>query len=520
MSTADNSSIKSVSDFLDGISREGLCLIASRHNDNIPCTSDPNTCVATFGTFNLVIPIVFENGDKWIARIPRPGRMFSNPNPTLLDRIMHSLVITTNMVRERTCIPVPAIYGWSSLDENEAGCPYMFMEFVEGMSLGDCLHELAPHKITNIIYEWALYTWELTRITFPAIGCLGINNATKLVSVQKYISAGSVEEGRDAISPFYRGPYTSVADYLFGISYLKKSAPPDEVSYDRFSFGTYLESMIPFALKPQWNKGPFCLAHDDFNVQNILVDPVSGHIKAVLDWDYACVKPLQSLIAYPESLRWDLLSPVNANFDSAQAEWSKTYRAQWAEALLFASREVVTGCPVDVGQVASFLDDSPFYASLERGLGESWRETEAMKFCNAVVHGGSSIEVLKLAGKSMRCGPWMSMYGSRADYAKPHGLEAPEYSNGPVMRQSIIGKVKFNINFRQIIRASLTPNGTCEWKTILHRKRIQKFFSRLRREQRPQDDTVGLKQGDSEKAGRHQKRTSLAGRIWTKIPWS
>ena len=470
MSSTSVGSVMAVEDFLCGISREGLCTIASRYNNNVQCSSDPTICIPTFGTFNVVIPIHFENGEKWIARIPRPGRMFASPNPDLLERIMGSLVVTTRLVRERTTIPVPEIHGWSSRDDNEAGCPYMFMDFIEGISLGDCLQDLSPEKTSNIIYEWGMYTWELTRLTFPAIGCLGTHPETQRIAVKKYISAGSVDQGRDAISPFYRGPYTSVSDYLFGISTLKKMAPRDDLSYDRFSFGTYLESLIPFALKPECNKGPFYLSHDDFNVQNILVDPVEGRITAIIDWDYACVKPIQSLLAYPESLRWDLLSPVNSSFEQYQIEWAQVYRRQWADAMVLASKNIDTGCRVT--NVMEFLDDSPFFAELERGLGESWREAEAMKFCSAVVYGGGSNNVLNIAGRGMRSGPWMTIHANRAAYSLPEDLDPP-----PKRHHANVSKPSGQRHLRKTV---VSPAKTCAWRErFLQRKRIQKFIGRL-----------------------------------------
>jgi hypothetical protein len=275
-----------------------------------------------------------------------------------------------------------------------------------------------------------MYTWELTRLTFPAIGCLGLKSDTKRLTVQKFISAGSVGQGRDETLNL-RGPYTSVADYLFGISNLKKSAPLDTSSYDRFSFGTYLESLIPFALKPEWNEGPFCLAHDDFNVQNILINPETGRITAVLDWDYACVKPIQSVLSYPESLRWDLLAPVNSSFEAYQIIWAQTYRRHWAESMVIASQNIGTGHHLDVME---FLDDSPFYAQLERGLGESWRECEALKFCSEIVYGSHSPSVLKVAGNGVRTGPWMGLSALRSGYMMPADLETR--TSTPLRRKS------------------------------------------------------------------------------------
>jgi len=442
--------------------------------------------------------------------------MFSHPNPYLLERIMDSLVVTTRLVRERTCIPVPEIYGWSADADNEAGCPYMFMEFVEGVSLGDVLQDLSPDKISQIVYEWAMYTWELTRLTFPSIGCLGSNTATEYPVVGKFLSAGSVDSGRDLLSPFYRGPYTSVSDYLFGISTLKKSAPHDALAYDRFSFGTYLESLIPYALKPEWQRGPFVLSHDDFNVQNILVDPVQGRILAIIDWDYASVKPLQSLLSYPESLRWDLLAPYNPSFEPYQLAFAQQFRAVWADALVLASRNVVTGCHVNV---MPFLDDSPFYAALERGLGESWREAEGMKFCCGVVFGKTSGEVLKLGGKAMRTGPWMSHFGARAGYIVPEDLfEAPAPVECPAKRLSFLGRVSVKVGL-SVIGKDASSGKICGWRAwrerLVHRKRLQRVFGRLCQDGVRGEEKVALKKreaGGKGKRGRQMLWWNLLGK--------
>jgi len=509
------SSIFEVEDFLAGISRQGLCNIASRHNNGIPCYSDPLTCVPTFGTFNIIIPILFVNGDKWIARIPRPGRMPSQTNPRLLEETMASLEITTRVVRTRTRIPVPPIYGWSPTDDNEAGCPYMFMDFVEGVSLGDCFRELPPDKTISIIYEWALYTWELTHLQFNELGCLAPKSGN--VQVQKFLSAGSVHfhlgHDKDNTRQFH-GPFRSAADYLFGISNLKKNPPVDNQSYDRFSFGTFLESMIPYALKPTYMYGPFCLCHDDFNVQNILVDPIEGHITAVIDWDFASVKPIQSLLSYPESLRWDLLAAVSQSYEPYQAEWSRTYRRYWADALALASKNVATGVHLDIRDL---LDDSPFYAQLERGLGESWREAEALKFCNAILYGTESTEILRRSGRALRAGPWMSMYGVRAGYLTPPDLEPPvpvappapsphrQHESLPLRESASPGGV-----LKKKVRKVEKNKVLCDWKglgeRVRHRrKRLSDAVDRLCRNLVHETDSVTTLIGNEKGAGEKQE---------------
>jgi hypothetical protein len=85
--------------------------------------------------------------------------------------------------------------------------------------------------------------------------------------------------------------------------------------------------------------------------------------------------------------------------------------------MLLASKRIPTGCHF------GFLDDCPFYAELEHGLSESWRESEALKFCNAIVNGGYSPVALKVAAYGVRTGPWMVVYGMRSGYMVPADLE-------------------------------------------------------------------------------------------------
>jgi len=433
------------------------------------------------------------------------------------------MVVTTSLVRRETSIPTPRIYGWSADDDNEVGTPYMLMDYVEGVSLGDCLQSLEYDKTVGILSQWASYVWELTRLQFPAIGCLGPSSSQDRVHVKTFLSQGSVDQGRDRTSgALFRGPYTSVSDYLYGMSTLKKSAPVDGMSYDRFSFGTYLESFIPYVLRPELNKGPFVLCHDDFNVQNILIDPVEGRITAIIDWDFAAVKPLQSLLAFPESLRWDILSPFSTStYESYQIEWSRRFRPVFAHALMLASRNIDAELEADV---SALLNDSPFYAQLERGLGEVWREGETLKFVGRVVYGGHSGEMLRWAAQSMRLGPWMTAYGERVGYSSPldgAGVETCGLRPKPVMAArmdlGLLTEIHNEEGMVTVAPVSAIRNvpgkkvvkQRYEWRDkFLQRKRLKKIFSGLCRNS---SHSLELKTRMIDKPGMTQ------GRWWTRL---
>lgn len=99
---------------------------------NIKRSQNPslaNTChippTYNKGGLHLVRLLVFNDDTKWIARI-----QLRECTPNSKERLLHE-VHTLSIVRERTDIPVPEVFGYEASGET-IGRAFMLMEFVPG----------------------------------------------------------------------------------------------------------------------------------------------------------------------------------------------------------------------------------------------------------------------------------------------------------------------------------------------------------------------------------------------------
>ena len=53
------------------------------------------------------------------------------------SRMIRSEVMTMSLVRRKTSIPIPEVYDYSEISQNEIGVPYMLMEFAQGVPVTD-----------------------------------------------------------------------------------------------------------------------------------------------------------------------------------------------------------------------------------------------------------------------------------------------------------------------------------------------------------------------------------------------
>ena len=110
--------------FMDNVDWEALCQYASTIHAGKPCTLDPQIAV---GGRHIVRILNFENGPRWIARLRMTGGELEAEN-ILLQREVDCI----NLVKERTNVPVPAVFGYMASDTNAIGAPFMLMECLAG----------------------------------------------------------------------------------------------------------------------------------------------------------------------------------------------------------------------------------------------------------------------------------------------------------------------------------------------------------------------------------------------------
>jgi Ser/Thr protein kinase RdoA (MazF antagonist) len=93
----------------------------------------------------------------------------------------------------------------------------------------------------------------------------------------------------------------------------------------------YLSSILPSYVKLQTTK--FALAHTDLSASNILIDPETGLITGIIDWEFACTVPSQAMEHFPVLLRKDVfLNQFENVYDDPEAElneWRAFYAKQF-----------------------------------------------------------------------------------------------------------------------------------------------------------------------------------------------
>lgn len=263
------------------------------------------------GSFNLVYPLSFPDGRKWVARVPHPKSFDMT--------LMQSSIYTTRLIRERTTIPIPTIHAYDTSSNNELGTPYILMDFLEGVSLGlvwkdgNVVDDAARRHIFEQI---AGYMSQLNALEFDKIGHLQYDEGSGECYVGPYrrlryflkSDASIVEES---------GPYTTTHAFLSHLAQTLINSPDHHKPI--FTLLRLFALSLPDS---QYDGPPFVLSHPDFDSQNVLVDPKTLNITGFIDWDGVHVGPrLNGFARYPAWITrdWD---PFIYDWQDPEAEKS------------------------------------------------------------------------------------------------------------------------------------------------------------------------------------------------------
>ena len=126
----DNTYRHWVQSFFDYINWNALCQFASRLNEGKDCAADPHW---TIGGRHLVRIIQFHDGSRWIARL----RMPTTRSEEEQSQLVQSEVDCLQLVKERTTVPVPTVFGYISSTQNEIRAPFMLLECLSGNTGSD-----------------------------------------------------------------------------------------------------------------------------------------------------------------------------------------------------------------------------------------------------------------------------------------------------------------------------------------------------------------------------------------------
>jgi aminoglycoside phosphotransferase (APT) family kinase protein len=248
-----------------------------------PLTCSIDTSKFASGQYNVVVELNFSDSLKWIARIRLPAKAGTNDED---ESSMLSEIATMRLVKSKTSIPVPQVYGFEVSTTNSFGFRYMLMEAIPGHIPPSRFSQSVPQnywdKITD---QLADYYHQLSRLRFDRIGALsyGPNEEVHIVACNEM------------------GPLTSSLDYFYMLRKSQNRAIKAQHGDDEqwATAAWILEQALPSMVVEDHIHGPFPLCHLDLHYNNILVD-VDFNITGIIDWSYAQTVPLERFMISPE----------------------------------------------------------------------------------------------------------------------------------------------------------------------------------------------------------------------------
>jgi hypothetical protein len=238
------------------------------------------------GTFHEIRVLHFEDGWTCIGRFTREAEPLAK---------VESELATLEHVRKHTTIPVPKVYLTNHSDNNCVGAPFVLMERMHGVPLGDIWEDLSLDHKLDAIKQLAGIHGQLASQKFDTIG-----------SIRPDGSVGPFLDQVQWWQPLSELPFGNTSDYIN--SYLKEDNP-DRRASARALYPAIKEKLSEHLERNAGNPtliAPYRLIHPDLNFRNLLVTQEEGmppEICGVIDWDWSCTGHLYFLCEYPLSIQ-------------------------------------------------------------------------------------------------------------------------------------------------------------------------------------------------------------------------
>lgn len=249
------------------------------------------------GTYHLMNVVQFDNGSRFIIRIPAVG--WGHGLSHAAGEALKSEIATMRLIREKTTTPLPDIYAWDHTCNNIMRAPYICMSYVPGRPVCKVWYgskdnyQLRLTILDNVAKIMASYA---NLPTFPKIGSLQEDASGELV-------VGPVcdwTENHDmSLQIKATGPFISSKTYL---DYQHRYRHTQTVHLKA------AEKLLPVikSFSPLMDSNSnFVICPPNFDSHSVFVDE-AGNVTAFLDWSHAKTMPRHAGWArYPDWLTCD-----------------------------------------------------------------------------------------------------------------------------------------------------------------------------------------------------------------------
>ncbi|KAI9792501.1 MAG: hypothetical protein M1833_001080 [Piccolia ochrophora] len=249
-----------------------------------------------FGSYHILFPVTFGDGVRWLLKVPTNGTRHHFDDAAA--RALSCEALTMRLPSRQTTIPVSDVFAFDAALDNELGCLFILMSFVDGQFLYDCWFDrCVPDDIVRRRRHRALQ-----------------DVAAAMVELEKFSfdRAGDAEE---AVIYVEDGPFEDPASFYVSSLDRRPEAPTHSGEGEQ----KLLRMLLGWIQQPRDGENSFVLAHPDLDIQNIIVSE-EGELRALIDWDgVAAVTFSPGNQRYPSWLSWGW-DPAMYSYDAAMEE--------------------------------------------------------------------------------------------------------------------------------------------------------------------------------------------------------
>jgi aminoglycoside phosphotransferase (APT) family kinase protein len=268
------------------------------------------------GSFNLSLVIKFDDGGpKAVIRFPKPGITATN----LRDEKVRNEVQVLEFLREKTTIPVPRVVSWGMTEDSPAHLgPFIIMDYVEGTCLATILQQPTENardemvlktdvddtKLDFLYEQLADYMLQLSQLDFSTIGAITKDPTSNKWNASARSLTYNMNELRTVVSNYPTegdptAPFTSANLYLHSLAdehlihlqTQRNLANNRDDAKKRFIARHRFKQLTSHYCID--DAGPFKVYCDDLQPSNMLADPDTLRITAVLDFEFTNAMPAQ-----------------------------------------------------------------------------------------------------------------------------------------------------------------------------------------------------------------------------------
>lgn len=273
--------------------------------------------------------------------------------------IMRSEAHTMTHIKEKLHdFPIPEVLGFDETFENEIGAPYTVLSFMEGVSSDLLWYDRDEDDEDDVdgadwpspdreqlriafLRSLAGHMAKLQHLEFDGIGMIFFadGDSTKPVVGPCY---GFEERGYADQRRYWKRPVFNTASEYYNYRLNDRFSPKDHLQDKGMRF--MLERIFtsaPFASSkkhPDDEKETFTIAHNDLAFQNVLVNPETGEVTGIIDWDSVGTVPrCVGHITVPDFLQRDWQPDYVLPEGAVLSPWTlNRYRKVYAEVMIDA----------------------------------------------------------------------------------------------------------------------------------------------------------------------------------------